>query len=62
MKGKIRDFTIHFRTKFAESPTEEQKKMVNPVRKDTALNATLFKMNIIHFYHPRHKWPGFLTG
>jgi epoxyqueuosine reductase QueG len=42
---------IRFWNKFAESTTEEQKKMVNPVRKDAALNATLSKMNIIHFYH-----------
>jgi hypothetical protein len=37
-------------------------KMSNPVRKDGALNLTLSKMNIIYFYHPRHKWRGFLTG
>ncbi|MDI7260696.1 MAG: MoaD/ThiS family protein [Thermodesulfobacteriota bacterium] len=39
-------------------PREE----VNPVRKDGALTPTLSKMNIICFYHPRHKWRGFLTG
>jgi epoxyqueuosine reductase QueG len=53
---------IRFWTRFAESPTEEQKKMVNPVRKDAALNANLPKMNIIHFYHSCRKWRGFLTG
>ena len=34
----------------------------NPVREDRALNPALSKMNIVCFYHPRHKWRGFLTG
>lgn len=35
---------------------------VNPVRKVRALTPSSIRTNAFSFYHPQHKYRGFLTG